>query len=106
HQPYNSHNNTQPPVTTGGEPLPVWAASVGPTPPQTLEAILTAAEGLTKNLTPEMRQNILFILRGAALAGLDSIGESQALNAIKTKTGIALGDLRRQLAGFRREMGI
>jgi hypothetical protein len=40
-----------------------------------------------------------------ALAGLDSIGERQALDAIKTKTGIQIGDLRRQLTGFRREMG-
>ena len=79
---------------------------VGPVPPQTLEAILAATPSLTRDLTPETRQNILFILRGVALARLDSIGERQALDAIKTKTGLPIGDLRRQLAGFRREMGL
>jgi hypothetical protein len=88
------------------EQAPTWAASVGPIPPQTLDAILAATTSLTRDLTPETRQNILFILRGVALAGLDSIGERQALDAIKAKTGLPIGDLRRQLAGFRREMGL
>ena len=79
---------------------------VGPVPPQTLEAILAATPSLTRDLTPETRQSILFILRGVALARLDSIDERQALDAIKTKTGLPIGDLRRQLAGFRREMGL
>src|SRR5258708_2492959 len=82
------------------------SALVGPVPPQPLEAILAATPSLTRDLTPETRQSILFILRGVALARLDSIGERQALDAIKTKTGLPIGDLQRQLAGFRREMGL
>jgi len=88
------------------EQAPAWTFSIGPAPPQTLEAILAATTTLTRDFTPETRQNILFVLRGVTLAGLDSIGERQALDAIKTKTGLPIGDLRRQLAGFRREMGL
>jgi uncharacterized protein (DUF927 family) len=87
-------------------PPPAWSASTGLVPPQTLEHILAAAASLTRDVSPQAIERVNFILRGVALARLDGIGDRQALSAIKAKTQLPIADLRRQLAGFRREMGL